>query len=164
MLYTITVNDEELKCFLKSIISHSSQEFVKGWLKQMGLRWKNYWDLPQEARPFLIKALLWAGVFPTLPQIQRIVWEETRQSSKSAILKSQETWWSQSKEMKALLEQFYQSLTQNQFLYLVRKGQSSYACYVLNFCPKEFLPLAMGIAPHLDTIIANRMAGKKMEY
>jgi hypothetical protein len=163
MLYTIAVNDEELKCFLKSIITHSSQKFVKGWLKQMGLKWKNYWDLPQEARPFLIKALLWAEVFPTLPQIQRIIWEETRQSPKSAILKSQETWWSQSEEMKALLEQFYQNLTQDQFLSLVRKGQSSYAWYVLKFCTKELLPLAMGIAPHLDTIISTRLAGKKME-
>jgi hypothetical protein len=139
MKYTLKVDDSDLKSFLKSIIIHSRRGLVKGWLKQMGLGWKKFWDVQAGARTHLIKALIWAEEFPTPKQVLDILDIEKFVGPRNTLLNYSSVWWMNDTGMDAVMREAYEAMTADQFLKIVKINYYR----VLSECKKEFLPLAM---------------------
>jgi len=159
MSYQLIVEDADLKEFLSGIIKHSYRETVVRWLRSMGLNWDSYWELYITERAPLIAALLYTAQFPSLAQMTKIILEEKRQGPRSAILKSQNQWWSKNAKMQALIEKFYENLTQEQFLWLFKINNHAYADDLIKFCDSRFLPLIMG--QRYDREVTARLSGVK---
>jgi hypothetical protein len=154
--YTLTIIEKDLRQFLCGIVKTSDRETVLKWLKQMKLNWESYWEVYVDARAPLIAALLYTNQFPSLEQITKIILEEKRHGPRSAILKSQNLWWSKNSHMQMILKKFYANLTQDQFLWLFKLNGHNYTSFVIEYCNPKLLPLVLGQG--YDTIITNRLA------
>jgi len=139
--YNITVSEDNLKPFLRSITSHASRLLVKEWFTSAGLVWEKYWTLPLDARPWFIKALIYAEIFPSPKEVLEILKNEKRSAAKSALIKYGDVWWMASTSFDKVMEATYKKLDQGLFLKLVKV----YPHQILNKCDRDYLPLAMAI-------------------
>ena len=141
MKYTLTIIEEELTPFLRSIITHSSRLRVKKWLTDMGLSWDKYWDLPLDARVHFINAFLWAEILPTPTLVLEILKKEKRTAPQNAFINYKDKWFRDIPIIKALMKRVYAQMDIDLFLKFSKRERT--LTEVLSSCKKEYLPLAM---------------------
>ena len=160
MPYTFTVKDEDLDRFLRSIVTYSARPKVKGWLASAGLNWDKYWDLPLDARVHFVNACLWAGMFPTPECVLEILKKEKRTGPCNAFINFRDKWWRNTKEIRDLVIKVYNRMDADLFLILLKR-KNKYP--ILEYCKKEFLPLALTVKRVTENKFLMEMVTKRLK-
>jgi hypothetical protein len=83
----VTIKEDYLKDFFKSLSSYSWRKIVQDILESSGLSWKSYWDIPQLTRQSFVRAFLWAIIYPSPLQLKKILLEEKLKGPTNLFLK-----------------------------------------------------------------------------